>query len=146
MAKIPAAAWIVIGAFISVLSWVVKSKADNTGMLLFFYLGIGFITIGVLKLIFNTLKPEEKPKPAIHNNKMLHQHTQSQMTAAAQQPARHPQQLSTHRQQHPQQARHPAGQPTYHPQAQQHYRVCFGCGTKHPLHDTFCNRCGARLR
>src|SRR3989338_7987672 len=59
MAKIHGLVYILIGAFISIMSW----RLNQEKLLFFFYAGWAFVFVGVVKLIFNWIKNKaEKPK------------------------------------------------------------------------------------
>ena len=59
MAKIHWSVYVIIGFFVSTLSY----KLDYNKLIFFFYIGIIFILIGIAKLIFgNVNKKEDKPK------------------------------------------------------------------------------------
>jgi ribosomal protein L32 len=62
MAKIHGIVYILIGAFVSIMSW----RLNQEKLLFFYYAGYFFIFVGVLKLIFNLIKNKaEKPKTHI---------------------------------------------------------------------------------
>lgn len=78
--KIPAVAWLTIGILIAVFSWIVRATAKNKGMILFFYIGILFAVVGIIKIIFQKNNETKSKKPAhhtpVHSNKELHAHNQ----------------------------------------------------------------------
>lgn len=119
MAKIHGLVYILIGAFVSIMSW----KLNQEKLLFFYYVGYFFIFVGVLKLIFNMIKSKaEKPKANVQA-----------------QPHKPPQL----RQSVPKQPHHPASK---HPQAfHQQIKYCHNCRTALRLHNKFCSNCGARV-
>ena len=67
MAKIHGFAYILIGAFISIMSW----RLNQEKLLFFYYAGYFFIFVGVLKLIFNWIKNKAE-KPKVHAQQAQH--------------------------------------------------------------------------
>ncbi|MBI2659896.1 zinc ribbon domain-containing protein [Candidatus Woesearchaeota archaeon] len=59
MAKIHGLVYILVGAFVSIMSW----RLNQEKLLFFYYAGYFFIFVGVVKLLFNWIKNNaEKPK------------------------------------------------------------------------------------
>lgn len=51
--SIPSFVYIVVGAAIAVFSRFVDSRTENAGIILFFYVGLGFVIWGVFKVLTN---------------------------------------------------------------------------------------------
>lgn len=118
MAKIHGLAYILIGAFISIMSW----RLNQEKLLFFFYAGWAFVFVGVIKLIFNWIKNKaEKPKTNV-------QQTQSH-----------------HNIQHHAAQNKPSPIRPQHPAIPQQIKYCHNCGTPLKLHHKFCVKCGARV-
>ncbi|MFT4260871.1 MAG: hypothetical protein ACMXX9_00375 [Candidatus Woesearchaeota archaeon] len=74
--KIPSLVYIILGGAISFFSSFVNQRTENNGIILFFYIGIGFIIYGVFKLILKfVLKDKEEPikqeKPKVVQDKTI---------------------------------------------------------------------------
>lgn len=74
--KIPSLVYIILGIVISVFSNFVSQRTENNGIIIFFYVGIGFVIFGVFKLILGfVLRDKEKPvqqkKPKTIQNKSI---------------------------------------------------------------------------
>lgn len=116
MAKIHGLVYILIGAFVSIMSW----KLNREKLLFFFYVGWAFVAIGVVKIIFNLASGRgEKPKANI------------------QQAAHHAVQHNVQHKPSPTRPQHPA--------IPQQIKYCHRCRTPLRLHNKFCSNCGARV-
>ena len=58
MAKIHWLVYIIVGAFVSVFSW----REDFQKLMIFFYAGLVFVAIGVMKLVFSSRKNRAQAK------------------------------------------------------------------------------------
>lgn len=126
MAKIHGLVYLIIGAFVSLVSWRVSFE----NLQLFFYIGLVFVAVGIMKLFISAVKKStlDEQKPA----------QPKQQNAAAHQAHMHPQH-------HPQQ-HHQNAPVAHHAQHQQHhYKYCPRCRNVVRSHDVFCPRCGARV-
>jgi energy-coupling factor transporter transmembrane protein EcfT len=52
--------YLIIGIFVVIASWYINNKTGTSKLILFFYVGLFFILIGLIKLIFFRLKSEKK--------------------------------------------------------------------------------------
>lgn len=69
MAKIHGLVYILIGAFVSIMSW----KLNKEKLLFFFYAGWAFVAVGVVKIIFNLVSGKaEKPKTHVQQSQPHH--------------------------------------------------------------------------
>ena len=66
--SIPWWVWMIIGAAISGYAKITEMQTDNASMIIFFYLGVLFLAVGVFKLIIKLIfgKKEEKHEPKAH--------------------------------------------------------------------------------
>ena len=128
---IPPWAWIIVGVIMTIYSKTVQIKSGATGMILFFYLGIGLTIFGLGKLFFN------KKKEDINKN------LRKQRAQYNRQMQQNPQQIQQQVQQQQRQAQHQQQkqQPTQH-----NIILCPGCGGQNYSTSSFCHRCGARLK
>lgn len=62
MAKIHGLVYVIIGLSISIVSW----KLKNEKLMSFFYIGLIFVLIGFVKLIFNKIKRKVGKTEKIH--------------------------------------------------------------------------------
>ena len=69
MAKIHGLVYILVGLFVSISSW----RLNYEKLIFFFYSGLFFIFIGILKLIFNLIKNKTGKKEKIHAKSVQHQ-------------------------------------------------------------------------
>lgn len=69
MAKIHGLVYILVGLFVSILSW----RLNYEKLVFFFYFGWIFIFVGVLKLIFNLIKNRTIKKETVHHKIKHHQ-------------------------------------------------------------------------
>lgn len=60
MAKIHGIAYVIFGIILSVVSFYINKSQEKRSFILFFYIGILMVIIGLIKLIFG--KKEEKPQ------------------------------------------------------------------------------------
>lgn len=67
MAKIHWAVYVIVGLFVSILSW----KLDYQRFVVFFYAGLIFVLVGVIKLILDLAKRKAGAKEKAHHR--LHQ-------------------------------------------------------------------------
>ena len=67
MTKIHGLVYILIGAFVSIMSW----RLNQEKLLFFYYAGYFFIFVGILKLIFNWMKNRAE-KPKVHAQQVQH--------------------------------------------------------------------------
>ena len=67
MAKIHWIVYIVVGSLVSIFSY----KLDYQKLVFFFYTGLVFVVVGVIKLIFNSVKNKTNKTQKI-NNKLQH--------------------------------------------------------------------------
>jgi hypothetical protein len=145
MAKISGDAWLIIGAAIAIISQIVNATTDNKAMTVFFYIGLLFALIGIIKLILqHASKKKQKPihqHPAHHqvNHQTVHTHPHH----ITQQ---HQQQTTHHTTRHQQTQQH------VHPQHSQQHQMfpqhitCKNCNARNHTQSNFCHRCGARLK
>jgi chromate transport protein ChrA len=68
MAKIHWLVYIIVGIFVSIFSW----KTDFEKLMLFFYLGLLFILIGIVKLVFVIGKGRHKEEKTHHKAGQQH--------------------------------------------------------------------------
>ena len=66
MAKIHWLAYVIVGLVVSIISW----KFNYQKLIFFFYIGLIFILVGIVKLIFNLMKKEKK---AEHKTQQINQ-------------------------------------------------------------------------
>ncbi len=64
MAKIHGAVYLIIGIFISLVSYF----STNKSLRFFIYIGFLFGIIGIIKLLFTSLKKKKKEKPVQHTH------------------------------------------------------------------------------
>jgi len=75
MAKIHWLVYIAVGLFVSIASW----KIDKERFVFFFYAGLAFVFVGIVKLIFNLVKnrtskkAKQKIQPQGNSVKHCHQ-------------------------------------------------------------------------
>lgn len=149
MAQIPGVIFVVIGGIMAWYSKYVESKTENTMMTIFFWVGVAFVAVGVLKIIFDYNSKMPKPvkkKNQEHRPQQAQMHAQHQHYAQQHYPQQHQRQV------HPQPVhnQHQAAQ-RYHIQTAQqpaHLTIigCPRCGTRHYSHANFCQQCGTRLK
>ena len=152
--SIPAWVYIIAGAGIAFFSKFVQSRTDINSLQLFFYIGLVFILIGLIKIIFKAGKKKEKALKAQphhtayhethHKPKGLfkteHQHHQTAHNSHAHHIHR------THDSQHqPKHHIHKTNQHQTHPQHPS-IIVCQSCGTRHYSYANFCMKCGVRIK
>ncbi len=70
MPKIHGLAYIAVGLFVSLLSL----KLDYEKLFLFFYAGLAFVFIGIMKLIFNLVKSKSNKKEMPHHQAQTHKY------------------------------------------------------------------------
>ena len=70
MAKIHWFVYIVVGLFISILSY----RLNYEKLVFFFYVGLIFVFVGIVKLIFNLIKKKMSKKETMHHK--AHHQTQ----------------------------------------------------------------------
>ncbi|MBI2658618.1 zinc ribbon domain-containing protein [Candidatus Woesearchaeota archaeon] len=63
MAKIHWLFYIAVGLFVSISSW----RLNYEKLIFFFYIGLFFILIGILKLIFSLIKTKMSKKEKVHH-------------------------------------------------------------------------------
>ena len=68
MAKIHWLVYIIIGLFVAIFSW----KRDFEKLMIFFYLGLMFILIGIVKLVFSIGKNKHKEEKIHHKASQQH--------------------------------------------------------------------------
>jgi hypothetical protein len=148
MAAIKGWVYLILGAIMTVSSQLVKDKEGTKPLLVFLYIGILFIIIGIGKYIFKRgAKNEQNTKPV--NQPIAREQMQQQRRA--QHHGSHPfnQQINSSSQQQPsnffrgQHQVKPAGE-----QPVQHASIiaCPLCGTKHYDYAHYCMRCGTRIK
>jgi ribosomal protein L32 len=133
MAKIHGIVYMIVGAIVALVSW----KIDYNDLLIFFYIGILFLVIGLFKIFMSlarkdevnqSVAQEEKPHHLRHIREGSKQHhTVNQHNRAQYHPQRQHQQ-NTH---------------TARQQVQ--YKRCKNCGNPARLHDNFCSNCGYNI-
>jgi len=66
--KISSPAYLIIGLIISGISWLIEFKSGKS-MMLFFYIGLLFIVVGVFKIVIKLILPKESPeqKPTVQS-------------------------------------------------------------------------------
>lgn len=69
MAKIHWSIYILVGLFISILSW----RLNYEKLIFFFYAGLIFIFIGIVKFIFGLLKKRVAKEETMLHHKIQHQ-------------------------------------------------------------------------
>lgn len=62
MAKIHWAVYVIVGLFVSILSW----KLDYQRFVVFFYAGLVFVFVGIAKLIFDLIKNRADKTQSVH--------------------------------------------------------------------------------
>lgn len=77
MAKIHGLIYIIVGLFISILSW----KLTYQKFILFFYIGLIFVLVGAIKIILNFLKNKSQNKLQSAHQKMPYQLQQKHLQA-----------------------------------------------------------------
>ena len=75
MAKIHGFMYILIGLFVSIMSW----KLNNQKIFFFFFVGLIFVFVGVVKLIINFIKNKKNKTKNAQTNIHNQQHLKSQM-------------------------------------------------------------------
>ncbi|MDP3765033.1 MAG: hypothetical protein Q8R04_00820 [Nanoarchaeota archaeon] len=77
MAKIHGLVYIVVGLFVSIFSW----KVNYEKFIFFFYVGLIFVFIGILKLVFGLIKRKmdrkEEPLERVHHKVSIQPHHQA---------------------------------------------------------------------
>ena len=73
MVKIHGLIYIAVGLFVSIFSW----KLNYEKLIFFFYAGLFFIFVGIIKLIFNFIKKRMNKKETVHHKISQHQPQQS---------------------------------------------------------------------
>ena len=69
MAKIHWSVYIIVGLFVSIFSW----RLDYVKLVFFFYAGLFFIFVGILKLVFNFIKNKMSKEEKVQH-KSVQQH------------------------------------------------------------------------
>ncbi len=113
MAKLSGWTYIVVGIFVSAVSY----KVNYEKFIFFFYFGLLFAIIGVVRLGINFMKsksPLEEEKAA---EKPYGQSRHNYSPARTSQ----------------------------HPSQHHSVKYCQNCGNAAGIHDNFCSRCGARI-
>ena len=111
----------------------IESRTDNSTMTVFFWIGVVFIVIGVLKLIFEISFRKTKKK----------QHSKRESKKQGRPNRYDEQEKNYYDQQIRGQGHHVerASQPTH-----QSIIACQRCGTKHYSHANFCQKCGNQIK
>lgn len=123
---IPSWAYILIGASMMVYSKFIESRAENTSLAFFFYIGLGGIIFGLGKIALKK-KGKEEIKRFDEEKKNYNQNLQEKIRQ---------QQMAWQKNQEKQQS-HPG---------QHHYNKCMYCGTPNYAETEFCTKCGQRMR
>lgn len=148
MAAIPGWVYAILGIVMILASELIKDTDGSKSLLLFRYVGIVFIIIGVGKYIFKSaFRKKKAPNHPAHRQPHHAAQHQTQARHARQSTPHHPQHKLAHLQgQHtvhratPQQA-HPL-----HPTQQSNILACPRCGARHYSYADFCMKCGTKLR
>lgn len=175
--KIPGWAYLIVGILVAALSgyvykFVPKNGQPNMAMAVFFFIGIVFISIGVIKIFFRRIesvqasnfdreiKEATRVQPnntqnishmhrAEHNVNKIYQENASKQTHTNAYSQTHQYQsphMTHHNQPPAHQTMHQQMQPTHH--MSQSYAIiqCRKCGNKNYSHSNYCHVCGSRLR
>ncbi len=161
MAVIPGWVYVILGIVMILASQLIKDADGSKPMIIFLYVGIIFIVIGVGKYIYNSVfRKGKERKGTPHKNKLepvVINTTQSQQQThhARQHPhhrtARHHQQTH-HQAQHPvdhMQEKHEVHRATHQQTHQtQHPTIiaCPVCSTRHYSYADYCMRCGTKIK
>ena len=147
MAAIPGWVYLILGIIMILASQLIKEPDGSKPMLVFLYVGIIFIIIGIGKYIFKAVfRKEDKKSMQKHKLEQGYINTEHR----GHQHVIHPQ-----HQQHKQyqQSSHPvSNKQGYHEiheaQHPQHMSIvtCPLCGTRHYSYASYCMRCGARIK
>lgn len=168
MAAIPGWVYLILGIIMILASQLIKDADGSKPMLIFLYVGIIFIIIGIGKYIFNAVFRKEDKSMQKHKLEQGYINTEQRgnqhvVHPNQQQPRRQSHQQYNHQpiQQHQQdsQLRHSAPNPSNTPNARGYHEVhkaqhpkhmsivaCPLCGTKHYSYASYCMRCGARIK
>jgi hypothetical protein len=150
MASINGGIYLIIGAIIAIVSWIIKSQNPNrsTVMLIFFFIGILFILIGFVKLFFSKLDKKQR-EIDIHNINVVNKtHAKPEHQTAHSGHTQHTQH-QTHSKEQNLNERFPYkgfGAPQH--QQQNHPKIinCPMCGTRNYTVSNFCHGCGYKLK
>lgn len=150
MAAIPGWVYVILGIFMLAASQLIKSNDGSKPLIIFLYVGILFIIIGLGKYIFNAVfrKKEEKPSGTVHKeHKHQVQHPLHHSTQQHAQPSQ-PHQPMHHGISHLQ-GQHEVHRATQQPtQQSQHLSIiaCPACSTRHYDYARYCMSCGTRIK
>jgi hypothetical protein len=167
--------YLIFGIFIGVVSRIIYNSNKRVIMLGFFWIGILFCVIGIIKLIFMREKKKreaalsrgmQNPSMAVSNSQPVNQYPTSENPqypmrqtpdqSFTQHPSAH---ASGYAQNHPHQR---TAQSSLHPAVQKlqaleeqsrqtaqrtthNLKSCPVCSANNPLHAHFCGNCGSRL-
>lgn len=147
--EIPSWMYIGVGLIVSGMSgyiykFVPKNGQPNNAMALFFFVGLIFLVIGIIKLILNRMDKKQHQK----NLKELHSRMQQQKNPNHQSKIIH-NNLNRQNQQHNHQ--HNIHQNSGHQHQSSNNRNftiirCSRCNTRNYTHSNFCHMCGNKLR
>jgi len=77
MGKIHGATYFIIGILVAVFSYYLDNKRGSDSFILFFYIGVLFVIIGLIKLVALAIKKkDEHPKPPRHQQQQKSHHQQ----------------------------------------------------------------------
>ena len=124
MAKIHGIVYILIGAFIALVSW----QINFDDLKAFFYVGLFFAAVGLFKITFSLMKRNEEKKIIRHKTHPHHLQSPSQSLHSR----------TNHINMHSQRT-NPAPLP-----AHSQYKRCKVCHNIMSVHDNFCSKCGNR--
>ena len=147
MAPIPGWVYVILGIFMLAASQLIKRNDGSKPLIIFLYVGILFIIIGLGKYIFNAVfrKKEEKPSGTVHKE---HKHqAQHPLHHATQQ---HAQPSQPHQPVHhgitKSQDQHKIHRATQQPAQHLSITACPACGTRHYDYARYCMKCGTRIK
>ena len=134
MVKIPGIAFLIIGGIMAGYSKFIESRTDNSTMTVFFWIGVVFIVVGVLKLIFEISfrKSRKEKKLSKRDGKK-----QERLNRYDTQEKNYYDQQIRGQDHHVERASQPVHQSII---------SCQRCGTKHYSHANFCQKCGNQIK
>ena len=130
MVKIHGFVYIVLSILMSLYSKFIQNKVQKPSLVLFFWVGVGFIGFGVFRLIISYVMSDKSPKPSASSN-----------------PALEKLKLEKHRMQSGESSLNRSNNTqNSRVSSDKNIVACGRCGTKHYSNSNFCHMCGFSLK